>query len=353
MSPLPRRVSVSDVNGTTGIGKILPQPMEADCGCCSLSFREGGPGLHGLGVLEISPRSQGKSEAEGERRSSLVLSSMLLRVLSTSSNFAVLYDFRSQAPELRFVDSLCLLWKEHAHMWAGRMKFAALLVTDNLFHAAASGGVVDLLQAQQALSCPFVLCHAKAAAEEFFRVGLYDLQADEPDVQGDAPFVSVVEVEDDVNASPHACFRGGCRACLAPLRPGSGDAEHTFHMLPNGDVRVIQSAPGDVVVKREAPKELGPKAAGDKVCGAAATATMRSVKFQYSTERLRKLIGMYFHLGELVIDAEYDSILRCGAGAIQTPLITPEKASRGCLGGMQSLLHSYAQLLFGFLEGVD
>lgn len=285
--------------------------------------------------------------------SSLVLSSMLLTVLSTSSHFAVLYDFRSQAPELCFVDSLGLLWKEHSHIWAGRMKFAALLVTDNLFHAAASGGVVALLQAQQALSCPFVVCHAKAAAEEFFRVGLDDLQADEPDVQRDAPFVSVVEVEDDVNASAHACSPGGCRACLAPLRPGSGDAEHTFHMLPNGDVRVIQSAPGAVVVKREAPKQLGPKAAGAKACGASATSTMRSVKFQYSTERLRKLIGTYFHVGELVIDAEYDSFLRCGAGAIRAPLLAPQKVSRGCLGGVQSLLHNYVQRLFGFLEGVD
>lgn len=349
MSPLPRRVSVSDVKGTIDMGKILPQPVKADCGCCLLSLRESEPGLHGLGVLEISPSRRGQSEAEG----SLAFSSMLLSVLSTSSYFAVLYDFRSQAPEPCFVDSLGLLWKEHAHLWAGRMKFAALLVTDNLFHAAASGAVVALLQAQQALSCSFVVCHAKAAAEEFFQVGWDDLQANEPDVQGDAPFVSVVEVEDDVNATAQACSRGGCRACLAPLRPGSGDAEHTFHMLPNGDVRVIQSAPGDVVVKRKAPKQPGPKAAGAQACGAASTATMRSVKFQYSTERLQKLIGTYFHVGELVIDAEYDSLLRCGAGAIRTPLIAPQKVNRGCLGGVQFLLHDYVRRLFDFLEGAD
>lgn len=322
MSPLRRRLSSCDV-----AAKTEDPQLEVDCGCFSISFHLDSAALPGLGVLEITLRKN-----HGWNWSSTWLSTLMERVAGSGLDFVVLCDFRSKEAGVDVADGLAPLWRDYAHLWGARVKSAALLIEENLFHAAASRPVRSFLQAC-APGCPFVVCHGKAAAQEFFRAGL---QAQKERRQGEAPFVSVVGVQEEADKTP-----GMCLASLAPLRPGSGAAAHTFHMLPNGDVRVIQSAPGECLVKEEAPEsDATPKL---KEFG--------SLKLHYSVEKLQKLIGTYFHIGELVIDAELESILRKTSAIGSLPVAAfSYEAHDGCFGGLQARVYHCIHRLLNALE---
>jgi len=314
--------------------KLLQHLAEVDCGCFSLSFRVDSAALPGLGVLEISLR---KSHALN--LNSTWLSSVMDRVFTSGLDFVVLCDFRSREGEFDFMDVLAPLWQDHAELWGARVKSAALLITENLFHAAASRPVRSFLQAC-APGCPFVVCHGRAAAKEFFRAGLREQKERR---ETEAPFVSVVGVQEHGDKTP-----GVCLASLAPLRPGSGAAAHTFHMLPNGDVRVIQS-PGECVVQEEAEVTES-----DKKSSRISNAAFGSLKLQYSMEKLQNLVGTYFHVGELFIDAELESALRKSSvgGMLPMPELS-SKARDGCFGGLQSRLYNCIHRILNALENGD
>lgn len=277
MGSLRRKVSVVDVRAQPSLlvadmeGAVAwPELAEVDCGCCVLSFRSGGLELPGLACLHIRLNNKGWN-----RRTSVEFAlTVLARVLSLGVDFVVTYDFRSHSPQPSFTQGLSEFFKEHKEQWSGRLKSAAVLVKDSIFDTAAQGPFGGFLQACE-LCCPFLVCHGEAAAEEFFRMGLAS-----PPAQQDssaAPFVSVVDVREAPRPDdPRTCASSrtsklwqkmgcaapeySCIASLATLRSRQGSAEAfeqalTFHMLPIGDMRVIQSPPGDVVLRLNAERQ--------------------------------------------------------------------------------------------------
>jgi len=156
-------------------------------------------------------------------------------------------------------------------------------------------------------------------AIEFFKnVALGDLAA--PCISS---FVSVTGLR-DVGTS--------CYSYLCPWNPwsqssgigrasGSKDARVavkaprlSMHTLDNGDVRVIQSPPSDLmVVKQESTK---PRMVGTASDGRETYAPLHQliegVVFRCTARTIQNLIGINFHLGELVIDADSESCLQRG-----------------------------------------
>eukprot|EP00931_Biecheleriopsis_adriatica_P095931 TRINITY_DN69582_c0_g1_i1.p1 TRINITY_DN69582_c0_g1~~TRINITY_DN69582_c0_g1_i1.p1 ORF type:complete len:332 (+),score=46.11 TRINITY_DN69582_c0_g1_i1:92-1087(+) len=328
--PMTRGVSLRDVTALKPLAGSRSQTHDVNCGCCTLSFRPGSPALWGLGTLELRLSSSSRLCSQDRSR----LSEMLHRVRDFGVDFVVLYDFGSFQPSMHFIDCLTSCWRESGDLWADRVKGGAVLIKDNLLHAAASESVSRLLETCAFMAqCPFVVCHSKAAAAEFFCAGIRPLK----DEAGESAFVSVVGVQESQRSS-------GALAHLAPLNPDSGPAvhTHTFHHLPDGDVRVIQSAPGDVL--RPLPEECGQ---GQQ------TNNLRAVKLAYSSETIQKLVGTYFHVGELIIDAELETFIRHGTiGGLHAPL-PPPKAAYGCLGNLQSVVYKVIQRLLNSLEGFD
>uniref|UniRef100_A0A7S1KY12 Uncharacterized protein n=1 Tax=Alexandrium catenella TaxID=2925 RepID=A0A7S1KY12_ALECA len=367
-APQKRRPGGAATACTGGLPK-LPEDQETqlweelakvDCGCCELSFRKCDPALPGLACLDIRLNSK--------RRPSLQwLFAGLERILNLGINFVATYDFRSQSPAPTFTQALAAFWKEHRDQSTQCLKSTALLVKDSIFDTASQRPISGFIQAC-ALGCPFLVCHNEAAAHEFFKVGT--TRPPQMQEEADLPFVSVVDVQE---APARATARQGrvaadpltCIASLAPLRSSTGtrgaykDA-HTFHVLPNGDVRVIQSPPGDVVLRGDAWLRQGggvrqpnsgvatepPSTALD---GAAAVAAL---KFECPREQLQQLIGTHFHLGELVIDAEIESASRSQSKRQGTsprpPAASPAGAGQtgsGCLVGLNMLFTKMINLV--------
>jgi len=80
----------------------------------------------------------------------------------------------------------------------------------------------------------------------------------------------------------------------------------TFHMLQDGSVRVVQVPPRDVMLRNAAVSdaEVHPEAE----CGG--RTKIVALKFQCTARRLSRFKGTHFHLGELSIDAEVESLSR-------------------------------------------
>lgn len=332
--------------------ELWKELAEVDCGCCVLSFRSFGPALPDVACLQIRLSSRKQPRLKW-------LLTELARVLNFGVDFVVTYDFRSQSPVPSFTEGLADFWKQHREQCAGHLKSTALLVKDSIFDTATQSGISCFIQAC-ALGSPFVVCHGEAAAEEFFKAG-----ASRPPRARDAadvPFVSVV----DVQAAPqHTAPQGAgaflepsCIASLAPLRRRAGRAEdyseaHTFHMLPNGDVRVIQSPPRDVVLRMDTVSTEGEQAGqrattepprpDSHAASRCTSSAVAALKFECPREQLQTLIGAHFHLGELVIDAEIESASRCNprrsskSGNWSDQAATA-KGAGGCFGGMRSIL---------------
>mmetsp|Transcript_43081 Transcript_43081/g.133325 ORF Transcript_43081/g.133325 Transcript_43081/m.133325 type:complete len:422 (+) Transcript_43081:143-1408(+) len=332
-----RRAGDASLPELTEEHTLWSELAEVDCGCCILSLRRGGLSLPGLASLQI--RLESKSSRGRQARPSVEwLLPILSRVLSAGIDFVVTYDFRSHSPAPLFAQGLANFFEEHREQWAGHSKSAAVLVKDSLFDTASQGPLRGFIQACS-LGCPVVVCHGEAAAEEFFRSG----PAGPPPPQDTdvTPFVSVVHVQEADNPSNGGVNTpdpSSCIASLAPLRPSAGSPDsysdaHTFHVLPNGDVRVIQSPPRDVVLRVDSMGKKREEAArgGQRPDGAAGpgvpaevlsfpafavsgnnstSSAVAALKFECPTEQLQPLVGAHFHLGELVIDAEIESASR-------------------------------------------
>lgn len=325
---------------------------EVDCGCCVLSFRNGGPALPGLACLHIRLNSKRRSSLEW-------LFPRLMWVLNLGIDFVVTYDFRSQSPAPTFTQALAEFWQEHKDQCARCLKSTAMLVKDSIFDTATQRPISGFIQAC-AVGCPCLVCHNEAAAHEFFQAGA----PGQPRTQEEAapPFVSVVDVQEAPQpaatrqGTPAPADTSSCIASLAPLQPrhgpgGAYEDAHTFHVLPNGDVRVIQSPPGDVVLRGDSWRKQG-KGMQQSNNGAAVepsstaadgSTSVAALKFECPREQLQQLIGAHFHLGELVIDAEIESATRSQtkhAGGSPKSATRPNGAqdkSLGCLVGLNIL----------------
>jgi hypothetical protein len=88
---------------------------------------------------------------------------------------------------------------------------------------------------------------------------------------------------------------------------------HTFHNLPSGDVRVIQSLPGDVRgVSKDNPCEYSDGLGDDRDVAphGAGAGAFTALKFKCRREQMQQFIGACFHVGELISDAETESDLQ-------------------------------------------
>jgi hypothetical protein len=215
-----------------------------------------------------------------------------------------------------------------------KAKSAAVLVRGNIFVEATISLLrrfLDVLAPSP--SCPFLVCHSEAAAEEFFRVAI-----------GAATpcFVSVVGVQ------PMRKTSNGSETCVASLAPLSkatcgnlkthAEAPSTYHMLPNGDVRVIQSPPCDIVmgqpvtsVPEEGIADVPTKTGSAGALCRGDLPSVAALLFKGPTESLRRLIGAHFHVGELVADAEMESLSRRCRGSVR-------KQGKGCVYDILSAL---------------
>jgi len=306
----------------------------ADVDCQSTAVRPG------VSHLWVTPGRCGCTRDGGEG-----FLAALRRVLASGENFAVTYDFRSCMPDPDFTRGLAEFCKEHLELWADRVKSAALLVQDNVLEAAAQGPVAKFLRACPCPpGCPFVLCHSAGMVEEFFQACLGPAM---PYIG--AQFLSVVDVLDDPR-TPTSSWKPGnkARACLASLAPSPSLAEvgtqaQMLHVLPNGDTRVIQSPPQDVVVTsdsrraslsvHEDVKPLSPELGGG--IGEELT-TLAALAFDCPREQLRQIVGAHFHVGELAVDAETDSLLR-SPGRRRPDSRSAERSDDTCAGGLALL----------------
>merc|ERR1719265_1401296 len=134
-------------------------------------------------------------------------------------------------------------------------------------------------------------------------------------------FVSVVHVMQDLMESRLFFGPRYCNAFIAPLSPEvipEVPLESTVHVLPNGDMRVIQSPDNDVIQKGD-DKETTSFRVGET--------SMSALKLEGKQHDLEKLIGAHFHIGELIVDADIESENR-----MQTRQ-SMEASPQGCFDG--------------------
>lgn len=342
MGTLKRRSSVCNVNVQAALA-IAPAAMEEDCGCCTLKFQSpGGDALPGLAKLTMATHSRERLGTSA--RALMSLRSMLKRALVAKADFVMIFDFRHGLPDAQMMEGLLQFCEAHKTAIASKAKAVALLIKDNIFDAVAQGSVGKCVRACLP-GCPSLVCHDEAAARDFFLASTGDAAG------RCGAFVSVV----DVLESPQQCPRVDSRgeqlvASLAPLRspsrsqsPSRFQAERvtakaapTFHTLPNGDVRVIQSPSRDVILS-EARSDWSSR--GSTSSGSLSDGELPDVaalRFRCSRKMLQELVGAYFHVAELVVDAEDEATQR------QT-----SKCPAGCFGGLKLFFR------FGCFEGIS
>jgi len=380
MGSLRRKVSVHNIS------LQAPKPVEAkpevakkldmvdwsqlasvDCGCCTLSLKQGDQNLLGIAVLEIRMRS-----CRTFRIKQTILDwlqPVLSRVLNMNIDFVIRYDFRNQHPTPSFAQGLAAFIDDNAEQFADRLKSAVVLIEDTIFVTAAQGLVGSFIKACLP-GCPCLICHGEAAAQEFFQtsVGSTSVELN----PAPAPFVSVAGVR-EAPLHPSRNDSVPMPACLASLQPflpnlgmlgsatnagngGHAKVPHTVHMLPNGDVRVIQSPPRDLVIRGSSPdfptdeisKDKQPnddqvKPLASAIFSGTDLSAVAALKFECPRDQLDKLVGAHFHIGELMIDAEIESHTHQARGFSGT---FKDFGVMGCLKGIQLMvLTMMAQLM--------
>jgi hypothetical protein len=255
------------------------------CGCCNLSFECGGSAPLGHLIIKFKNGRMFKhSDTE------LLLSS-LERVLNARTNFAVTYDFRKGHPSPKLAMSIGSFIYEHRESWQRFAMTMALLIAGNIFVACARGVIGSFIK-MWLPGCPAIVCHCDKIAGEFFMANTTSSTIEHE-------FVSVVNVQEHL---PGARVEGSrhCLAFLAPLLPwNSSKIGSALHVLPNGDVRVIQSlADNDLMCSTS---DKAAHTIGDT------PSALPALKFEGSQQDLEQLIGAHFHIGELIADADIES----------------------------------------------
>jgi len=318
--------------------------LEVDSASCGMSFTVGPPELEGLASLVVRLGTKTMLSGSGLQgmispsAASTELTKGLDRVLGTHRNFVVTWDFRGLTPSCSVLKGLFRYCALNRARLTSQVKSAAVIVTDNLFVAGTVGIIGNFIEACMP-GCPFVVCHGEAAAEEFFHTSTL------LKFNSVSPFVTMVDVK-DVCRHPSSD-----KACVGSLAPASTTTANqaskshaavatTFHTLPNGDLRVIQSPPADIVLSRvmENPQEGdgqedGPVRIQTSGHSGGDLPAVSAVLFQGPKESLQPFVGAYFHIGELVIDAEMESISRHHASS------PGHSVGCTCLAGLQTILY--------------
>lgn len=288
----------------------------------------------------------------------------LERMLRDAGDVVMTYDFQGvQRLPARMSRDLTKFTRSSGEL-ALQVKSCALLIDGNIVASTMSGAVGRFVDACRP-NCPFLICHCEAKASDFFRQSL----GCPPDIDENLPvgfdsgvsaskastastaqstggrsrastaqstssaprasFVSVMHVLEASSTTPSST--GACLACLASMAPPAraliappepGDNRRTpsgfledaasMHTLPNGDVRVIQSAPllgamvdipALAVGTIRSLTSFGGSGGVEFPCGFTA---MAALKFECRHERLQHLLGVHFHIAELAADAEQE-----------------------------------------------
>lgn len=308
---------------------VAIQRIRLDCGICSISLEQGGQRLPHLGHLVITFAEVRMHRSSQIRRVVDSLARVLEEILRTGIDFVTTYDFRSSCVSMpRLARALGQFHTKNSAHFSQRLKAIALLMPDNLFAVAAKGVAGRFIRECCLPSCPRVICHGEAIAEEFFKVVTKDPSS------SDSSFMSVAEVREIVGN----LWTFDSEKCVAKLLPYShrqsadsvvegaaGMAQvHSaplMHTLANGDVRVIQSPASDVMLRGQ---EVGPainvQDNVSKPLNAEFKPTRMStfdlqveaLKFRCSVQTLSELIGTHLHIGELTIDADAASTVLKG-----------------------------------------
>lgn len=361
---------------------------KVDCGDCVLSFRplelgawhsedEVGLGdFSNLSHLVIRSRWRLNFNREAARKQ---LRSALRRVLDSDTPFVATLDFRGYGSEATkggceagWAKDLRDFCAKHSAEWNRSLQAAAVLMEARLFEVAARGSVGAFCQAALAPS-PFVICHSESVAAEYFRATLDgdealasimpvppSMIACPPEYRPPSPldFVAIAGVFEVPTARKS---RGGTRttaiASLKPLLPPqleglvapgtppqdveapSVQVRPVYNVLPNGDVRVVQSPARDVLLMPRADTVAA------EAMKAVADSTISALKFECAAATLQLLVGAHLHLGELMIDAEVESMRREHARGLELhsdPMLETLWAhiARQCFAGVHKLVQA-------------
>jgi len=273
----------------------------------------------------------------------------LQRLHYAGASFVATYDLRSCIPAPPIAQALGRLHVKYADMLSHQLKAMGLLVADNLFTLASKGRVGSFIIESCLPACPKAILHSERIAERFFQATC--------DSSSTAYFVSMAGVHTASDSQP-----GSLESCVATLVPlkSSGSRRTTntpevghalpnapmIHTLENGDVRVIQSAATDVMLRPadHGPNHANPQEGSDDAEDGSDQAKqptkvvseqpemspgdlqmVEALKFRGSAAKLKQYVGMQFHIGELTIDADAaSSILRgpakmCGDAKSRKP----------------------------------
>lgn len=324
MCGLHRTASVADNVQQTGIEETANsafQCLDIDCGICRIGFQRDITALQEISHLRI--RFNDNMLKASRTKVTSQIKATLNEVQNSGVDFATTFDFRDKPmPNMKLLGAAFAdCCDKRAKTWARRSKSVAILISGNLLAMVAAGAIAKFIEVCGLSVCPIVICHQDAVASEFFKnVALGDLAA--PCISS---FVSVTGLR-DVGTS--------CYSYLCPWNPwgqsssgiGRGSAGKdargavkapriSMHTLDNGDVRVIQSPPSDLMpsMKQEPtkPRMVG-TATGGREAHAPLHQLIEGVVFRCTARTIHNLIGINFHLGELVIDADFESCLQRG-----------------------------------------
>lgn len=308
-----------------------------ECGYCTISFEPSSPWLPSIAHLSV--RVQRRARGVRHRR----LWAAIEQALSADTDFVMTYDLRTHKQlGPGFLLDLVLVQREHIQQLMKRVKAVVFLVKENLFVAVAKRFLSDLggLMKRYMSLCPFSICHSEFAASEFFRLCLEprDPLREEEAFELEKSFVTLTQVIDLPDQNVGALSAPTSLAWFSPCSteqtaPGSNGSspsaghlgeqlcsdDPSFFTLPNGDVMVIQNTP-DGVVKKPLHEQVDGGFCEDKTDGqsrASGTSDHKeggdapavfALKFACPVVFLQPCVGVHFHLGEIMADAEMESL---------------------------------------------
>mmetsp|Transcript_7832 Transcript_7832/g.14236 ORF Transcript_7832/g.14236 Transcript_7832/m.14236 type:complete len:403 (-) Transcript_7832:63-1271(-) len=320
--------------------------LDRDFGICRISFQCDIAELPGTPHLRFSFNSGVKAGTPEEIDQ---IKAVLNQVQKSGEDFVTTFDFREhQRPNMRLLGpALATFSDKKAKTWARRCRAVALVTEGNVFASMANGAVASFVEGAGLSVSPLVMCHQDNIAAEFFK------EVADSNVSGacTSSFVSVTGVQD---------LASGCYSFLCPCNPSrqsnSGKGQDAvgkeqasveapgmaMHTLDNGDVRVIQSPPSDVMVLRQHLAKVGirstaantKEASTDKQQRQATNSgqnanAIEGVFFKCTSRTIKCLLGISFHLGEMLIDADSESCFQRGENIVVSRGNTCNKGSGG------------------------
>mmetsp|Transcript_47335 Transcript_47335/g.75626 ORF Transcript_47335/g.75626 Transcript_47335/m.75626 type:complete len:401 (-) Transcript_47335:120-1322(-) len=293
-----------NIDSHTPSSKIIEgRSFSMDCQVCSISFEPNITGFPGMAHLTLVLQKARVVTQYHIKTVSQALESTLQRIERACTNFVISYDLRNaRMPMPELAQTFAKLHREHAPQFARQLKAIAVLVADNLFTMAAKNGTRNFIRGSCFPSCPHFVGHSRANAEDFFRALPCRTHP-----KGMDSFVSLVSA-DEVSDEPE-CVET-CIGKLVPLhRQDSNDDANIvvrpmMHQLSNGDVRVVQTAAIDVMLRQDPQSKIRSDGETSSKESLQSNRTVKAFKFQCSPVKLQEFIGAIFHIGELTIDAD-------------------------------------------------